>query len=368
MIDRSEQAPLSAIVLAAGEGTRMRSTRPKPLHLLCGRAMVLYVLDGLSGLPLDRAVVVVGHGAELVTKKLSESAADLPLEFVEQRVQRGTGDAVSVALTTFPDDDRHDDDAGDVLVLLGDTPLLRASTVEALVAGHRASGNACTVLTAVADDAGSYGRVVRGKDDRVVRIVEQRDASPEELAVTEWNTGVFCFRRSLLAPALRRITPDNSQGEYYLTDVVQVLAEAGHRVGAVQCADPQEPHGINDRRQLATAEAELRRRTNDRWLGAGVTMVDPATTYIDATVRLAADVTIFPGVVLQGSTVVGEGVELGPGTRLVDCIVGDGASVEATVAREAEIGEDAIVGPFAVLGPGASIPPGTRTGPHYAGP
>ena len=358
--------PLSAIVLAAGEGTRMRSARPKPLHLLCGRAMVQYVLDSLAGLDLDRTVLVVGHGGERVTEKVSESTDGLPLEFVEQRVQRGTGDAVAVALTSFPDDDH--DDAGDVIVLPGDTPLLRPETVAALVEGHRASGAACTVLTADADDPTGYGRVVRGRDDSVRRIVEQRDASPEELAITEWNTGVYCFRRSLLAPALRRLTPDNAQGEYYLTDVVQVLAEAGHPVGAVRCLDDAEAQGINDRRQLAAAEAELRRRTNDAWLGAGVTMVDPATTYIDATVRLAADVTIFPGVVLQGSTVVGEGVELLPGTHLVDCVVGARASIEATVGRDAEIGDDAVVGPFAVLGPGSVIPPKTVTGPHYASP
>ena len=222
---------LSAIVLAAGEGTRMRSTRPKPLHLLCGRAMVLYVLDSLSGLPLDRAVVVVGHGAERVTKKLSDSAADLPLEFVEQHVQRGTGDAVAVALTTFPDDDV--DDGGDVLVLPGDTPLLRRATIEALVEQHRASGVACTVLTAVVADPTGYGRVVRGRDGRVERIVEHDDADDEERAITEINTSIYCFRRSLLAPALRRIDPDNAQGEYYLTDVVEVLADAGHPVGAV---------------------------------------------------------------------------------------------------------------------------------------
>jgi bifunctional UDP-N-acetylglucosamine pyrophosphorylase/glucosamine-1-phosphate N-acetyltransferase len=362
-------APLSAIVLAAGEGTRMRSARPKPLHLLCGRAMVLYVLDALAGLDLERAVVVVGHGAERVTKKLSETAADLPLEFVEQHVQRGTGDAVAVALTAFPDDHNDEEDGGDVLVLPGDTPLLRADTIASVVDGHRASGAAGTVLTAELDDPAGYGRVVRSdRDDRVVRIVEQRDATPEELAITEWNTGVFCFRRSLLVPALRRVTPDNTQGEYYLTDVVQVLVEAGHPVGAVRCLDPDEPHGINDRRQLAAAEAELRRRTNDAWLGAGVTLVDPATTYVDTTVRLAPDVAIFPGVVLQGSTVVGEGAELGPGTRLVDCIVGARAHLESTVGREAEIGDDAVVGPFAWLGPGAVIPPGTRTGPHYASP
>jgi bifunctional UDP-N-acetylglucosamine pyrophosphorylase/glucosamine-1-phosphate N-acetyltransferase len=357
----------SAIVLAAGEGTRMRSVRPKPLHLLCGRAMVNYVLDSLADLDLERVVVVVGHGAEQVTKKLSETAGELPLEFVEQRVQHGTGAAVAVALTTFLDDPLDDEDGGDVVVLPSDTPLLRPETIARLVAAHRASGDACTVLTAEADDPSGYGRVVRDRDGRVVRIVEHRDATPEELAITEWNTGVFAFRRSLLAPALRRVTPDNAQGELYLTDVVAVLVEAGHLVGAVRCEDPVEPQGINDRRQLATAEAELRRRTNDAWLRQGVTFVDPATTYVDTTVKLAPDVTLFPDVVLQGATVVGEGAEIGPGTRLVDCTVGPRAAVEATIGRDAEIGADAVVGPFASLGPGSVVSPGARTGPHYAG-
>jgi bifunctional UDP-N-acetylglucosamine pyrophosphorylase/glucosamine-1-phosphate N-acetyltransferase len=362
--------PLSAIVLAAGEGTRMRSTRPKPLHVLCGKAMVLYVLDSLGDLTVDRAVVVVGHGADRVTKKLSDAAGDLPLEFVEQTVQRGTGDAVAVALTTFGDplDDDDDDDGIDVLVLPGDTPLLRPSTISSLVDQHRATGSACTVLTALLEDPTGYGRVVRDKDGRVRRIVEQGDATPDELEVAEVNTSIYCFRRSLLAPALRRVTPDNAQGEYYLTDVVAVLAEAGHRVGAVVCDDPLETAGVNDRLQLAAAEAELRRRTNDGWLRAGVTMLDPLTTYIDSTVRLAADVTLFPGVVLQGTTVVGEATEIGPGTRLVDCVVGDRTQIEATVAVDADIGDDAVVGPFASLGPGAAVPSGTRTGPYYAAP
>jgi bifunctional UDP-N-acetylglucosamine pyrophosphorylase/glucosamine-1-phosphate N-acetyltransferase len=184
----------SAIVLAAGEGTRMRSSRPKPLHLLCGKAMVLYVLDSLADVGLERAVVVVGHGAERVTKKLSESAADLPLEFVEQRVQRGTGDAVSVALTAFDDDDLGDGD-DDVLVLPGDTPLLRRASIAALVEAHRASGAACTMLTSIVLDPTGYGRVVRGKDDRVVRVVEHRDASDDELDIAEINTSIYCFRR-----------------------------------------------------------------------------------------------------------------------------------------------------------------------------
>lgn len=365
----SRRAQLSAIVLAAGEGTRMRSNRPKPLHLLCGRAMVRYVLDSLAGLELDRVVVVVGHGAEQVTKNLSESAGDLPLEFAEQTVQRGTGDAVAVALAAFggdpldPDDDAEGDD---VIVLPGDTPLLRPATVARLVAEHRASGAACTVLTAEADDPTGYGRIVRGRDGTVRRIVEHRDATPEELAIKEWNTGVFVFRRSLLEPALRRVTPDNAQGELYLTDVVAVLAGTGHPIAAVRCEDPGEPQGVNDRRQLAIAEAELRRRTNEALLASGVTLVDPATTYVDATVRIAPDVTIFPGVVIQGDTTIGEGAEIGPGTRLVDCTVGPRAQLASTVAREAEIGEGAVVGPFAALGPGAVVPAGARTGPHYA--
>jgi bifunctional UDP-N-acetylglucosamine pyrophosphorylase/glucosamine-1-phosphate N-acetyltransferase len=358
---------LSAIVLAAGEGTRMRSSRPKPLHLLCGKAMVLYVLDSIADLDLERAVVVVGHGAERVTKKLSESAADLPLDFVEQHLQRGTGDAVSVALTAFPDD-VLDDDASDILVLPGDTPLLRRSTVAALVRAHRESRAACTMLTAIVADPTGYGRVVRGKEGRVERVVEHRDATPDELDIAEINTSIYCFRRSLLAPALRRVLPDNIQGEYYLTDVVEVLSDAGHLVGALVCDDELETSGVNDRPQLAIAEAELRRRINEAWLRAGVTMVDPPTTYVDSTVRLAADVTLFPGVVLQGATVVGEASEIGPGTRLVDCTVGDRTMVESTVARDADIGDDCIVGPFAALGPGAVVPSGTRTGPHYAAP
>jgi bifunctional UDP-N-acetylglucosamine pyrophosphorylase/glucosamine-1-phosphate N-acetyltransferase len=325
------------------------------------------VLDSLGDLELDRAVVVVGHGAERVTKKLSESAPHLPLEFVEQAVQRGTGDAVAVALTAFPDDDDVDG-GGDVIVLPGDTPRLRASTIKALTDEHQASGAACTVLTATIDDPTGYGRVVRGKDGRVLRIVEHRDASPDELEIKEWNTAIYCFRRSLLAPALRRIAPDNAQGEIYLTDAIEVLSDAGHLVRAVTCDDAEEPHGINDRFQLAAAEAELRRRTNEAWLRAGVTFVDPDTTYVDTTVRLASDVTLFPGVVLQGSTAIGEGTEVGPGTHLVDCNVGARVVLSATVGVDAEVGDGAIVGPFAALAPGAVVPPGARTGPHYAAP
>lgn len=355
--------PLSAVVMAAGEGTRMRSSRPKPLHVLCGRPMVLHVLHAVAGLErVERAVVVVGHGAERVTKKLQDEAPpSLAIDVVEQRIQRGTGDAVSVALTAF-DDDLDDDD---LLVLPGDAPLVKTATLAALVAAHHEGDAACTVLTAHVDDPTGYGRVIRDKNGNVDRIVEHNDADPEELEVTEVNTSIYCFRRSILAPSLRRLSPENVQGEYYLSDVPAVLHDAGYKILACVADDAVETAGVNDRVQLAAVEAELRRRTNERWLRDGVTMLDPATTYIDATVVLGEDVTLFPGTLLQGSTRVGPGAEIGPDTRLADCAVGAGAVVEKTVARDAEIGEGAVVGPFASLSPGTSVDPGVRTGPFY---
>ncbi len=362
MIDR----PLSAVVLAAGEGTRMRSARPKPLHRLCGRPLVLHVLDALAELDLVRAVVVVGHSAERVTKILHEQAPPgLVIEFVEQRIQRGTGDAVSAGLTAFPDDDLED--GGDIVVLPGDTPLLRPATLAALVRAHRHADAAATVLTARLADPTGYGRVVRSRDERVARIVEQADASAAEREIDEINTGIYCFRRSVLAPALRRLSPENAQGEYYLTDIVEVLHHAGYPVTSLVVADATEAAGVNDRSQLAVAEAELRRRTNERWMRRGVTMIDPDRTYLDVTVQLATDVTLFPGTLLQGATIVGTGAEIGPNSHLVDCMVGERAIVTTTVARSADIGSDAVVGPWATLEPGARVAAAKVTGPCFIG-
>ncbi|MBV8464089.1 MAG: NTP transferase domain-containing protein [Acidimicrobiales bacterium] len=358
--------PLAAVVLAAGEGTRMRSSRPKPLHLLCGRPMVVHVLDALAEVAVDRVVVVVGHGAERVSKEVQAYAPPgMATEFVEQRVQRGTGDAVSVALTGFGPEDELED--GDILVLPGDTPLLRPPTIAALVRAHRQSAAAATLLTAVIDSPTGYGRVVRAKDDRVLRVVEEADADAEERDIHEVNTSIYCFRSSVVAPALRRLTPENAQGEYYLTDIVEVLADAGYQVSSMVAEDAVETAGVNDRAQLAVAEAELRARTNERWMRRGVTMVDPEHTYVDAAVELAPDVTLFPGTVLRGSTVVGAGAEIGPNSHLIDTVVGERAVVDTTVARQASIGADARVGPFSSLEPGATVPPGTVTGAHYQG-
>jgi len=354
--DPREQPKLAAVVMAAGEGTRMRSTRPKPLHRLCGRPMVMWVLDALSGLALSRAVVVVGHGSTRMTKALAEARSpDVPLEVVEQPVQRGTGDALSVALTAFNDDEGELDD---LLVVPGDTPLLRPGTLADLVAAHRESAAAATLLTARLDDPRGYGRVVRSRDGRVAGIVEDVDATDEERAINEVGTSIYVFRRSVLAPALRRVSPDNSQGEYYLTDVIAVLHDAGYPVISLVVPEAEEASGVNDRSQLASAEAVLRARINDSWMRRGVTMLDPRHTYLDSTVELAEDVTLFPGTILQGATKVAMGAEIGPATHLVDCVVGERAQVMSTSAEQVTIGEEARVGPWAWLAPGTVVAPG----------
>jgi bifunctional UDP-N-acetylglucosamine pyrophosphorylase/glucosamine-1-phosphate N-acetyltransferase len=352
----SPHRPLSAVVLAAGEGTRMRSQRPKPLHHLCGRPLVLHVLDALAELDVAQVVVVVGHRGEWVTKTLVEHApASLAIEFVEQVHQRGTGDAVAVGLTGLPDEEGSDADEGDVVVLPGDTPLLRPPTLAALVRHHRHHDAGATLLTAEVADATGYGRVVRGRDDAVIRVVEEADATDEERAITEVNTSIYCFRRSLLAPSLRRLSPANAQGEYYLTDVIGVLHDAGYRIEALTVADPMEAAGVNDRAQLAVAEAELRDRINERWMRRGVTMWDPERTYVDAEVELAPDVALLPGVMLRGRTTVAAGAEIGPECTLEDTRVGERAEIRNSVCVRAEVGARARVGPFAFLGPGSAV-------------
>jgi len=357
----SSDRPLAAVVLAAGEGTRMRSSTPKVLHALCGRPMLLYVIDALALLRLERIVVVVGHGAESVTKTLQEQlVAETPVEFVEQRVQRGTGDAVGVALTasSFEDLDAEDD----ILVVPGDTPLLRTEMLVDLVVQHRSADAAATLLTARMLDPAGYGRVLRDRHGDVARIVEHAEASEEERGISEVNTSIYCFRRPFLAPALRRLRPSNTQQEYYLTDAIEVLTAAGHRVAAAVAGDPDEVAGVNDRVQLASAEAELRARINERWMRDGVTMVDPSQVYIDAGVELGTDVRLLPGTMLEGRTVVGSGSVIGPDSRLIESVIGEWCTVTSSVVREAEIGADCVVGPFAHVRPGTRVASGAKVG------
>jgi bifunctional UDP-N-acetylglucosamine pyrophosphorylase/glucosamine-1-phosphate N-acetyltransferase len=355
-----ELRPVSAVVLAAGEGTRMRSSTPKVLHELSGRPMLLWVLDALAALPLDRIVVVVGHGAEDVTKTVqARLVSHVPVEFVEQPILRGTGDAAAVALTAFADDVDADDD---LLVLLADAPLIRPETLAMLASEHRLSGAAATLLTARLDDPSGYGRVIRDERGNVARIIEQRDGTDDELAVNEVNPSFYCFRRAYLAPALRRLSPENAQGQYYLTDVIGVLRDAGHMVAGIEAADVSEVLSINDRVQLASVESELRCRINEHWMREGVTMVDPATTYVDAGVQLEADVRILPNTSLGGGTVVRSGATIGPDTELIDTVVGRDAVVRQTVARDAVIDDSATVGPYVSLRAGTHLAAGSHVG------
>lgn len=365
---------LYVIVLAAGEGTRMRSERPKPLHLICGRPMVMHVIHSLAGVQPAQTVIVVGHGADQVTARVNTDSPNWAnASFASQLVQRGTGDAVTVGLTALdqivhasPTDEHlaEHDDTSTILVLPGDTPLLRRETIDNLVAQHEASSHSATVLVAQLDDPTGYGRVVRAKDGRVLRIVEQRDASEVERKINEINTSIYAFRRDLLGPALRRVTPNNAQSEYYLTDVVAVLADMGHQVGAV-VADAPETQGVNDRWQLALAERELRSRTNRHWLLNGVTMFDPRQTFIDVDVQIERDVTLFPGTILQGETRIGSGCQIGPNTRLNNCVVGLNTTIESTSAVNSQIGDNAKVGPFAHLSSGSRVADSQTTGAFY---
>jgi bifunctional UDP-N-acetylglucosamine pyrophosphorylase/glucosamine-1-phosphate N-acetyltransferase len=362
MNDPMRERRLSAVVLAAGEGTRMRSERPKPLHLLCGRPMILHVLDAMAEIDVTRVVVVVGHRADWVTKTLVQHAPpSMQIVFVEQETQAGTGDALAVGLTGLPDEY---DEEEDVVVLPGDTPLLRPQTLAALVRAHRLEDAGATLLTADVENPTGYGRVVHGKDGWVCRVVEEVDATEDEKAVTEVNTSIYCFRRSILAPALRRLTPANAQGEYYLTDSVSVLFNAGYRVQSLVLPDPMEAAGVNDRAQLAVAEAELRDRINERWMRRGVTMWDPERAYVDAQVSLSTDVSLLPGVILRGRCIVGAGTEIGPNCMLTDTIVGSNAVITESSCDRATVGDGARVGPYCILRPGAEVGPGVVITPH----
>jgi bifunctional UDP-N-acetylglucosamine pyrophosphorylase/glucosamine-1-phosphate N-acetyltransferase len=355
--------PLSAVVLAAGAGTRMKSARPKPLHMLCGRPMVQHVLDSLVGLQANWVVLVVGHGAERVVKVINEGPINMPIHYVEQLEQRGTGHAVSVALSALPAEVSDETEDADMLVLPGDTPLLDAKTVAELLRRHRESDAAATILTVRAPDPTGYGRIVRDKQGRVKRVVEERDATETEAAINEVNTSVYCFRTSLLGVALRRIDDRNEQGELYLTDAIGILADAGHRIETMVAPDIAWAVGVNDRSQLAAAEAELRRRINQKWMLAGVTMVNPRHTYLDMDVELAADITLYPGTRLEGTTSVGTGSEIGPDVRLTDCVLGERVRITHTTGTEATIGDGAVVGPYVVLESGAEVEANGKVAP-----
>jgi len=348
--------PAAVVVLAAGEGTRMKSSTPKVLHGIGGRSLIGHAVAAAEALEPEHLVVVVGHGRDQVREHLAAVAPRVTTT-VQDR-QLGTGHAVGCALESLPELD------GVVVVTYGDVPLLAGDTLRALVDRHVDDGNGVTVLTAEVDDPAGYGRVVRGADGGVLGIVEQKDATREVLGIREINSGIYAFDAAVLRDGLTRLTTDNAQGELYLTDLVEIARTDGRSVGAVQTGDGWQTVGVNDRVQLAAVRRELNRRILERWMRDGVTLVDPETSWVDVTVELGRDVVLRPGVQLHGDTRVDDGAEIGPDSTLVDCTVGAGASVVRTHATGAEIGPECVVGPFTFLRPGTRLARAAKAGAY----
>lgn len=343
----------SAIVLAAGEGTRMKSKKPKVAHEILGKPLVRWVVDAAREAGVDDVVAVLGHGKDQVAPLVEADA-----RIVVQEHRRGTGDAVEACRPLFEGKE------GSVLVLSGDSPLITPETIRRLVSAREESGASMAVLTMEAEDPFGYGRIVRAEDGQVERIVEQKDCSEEEARISECNSGVYCFDVRSLFWALSQVGNDNAQGEYYLTDVLEICRRDGRSVVALKTEDASECAGVNSRSQLAQAAKALQSRINERHMAAGVTMVDPGMVWIGPDVEVGRDVELLPMTFLLGSTRVGEDCVVGPNSRLTDTVVGRGCVVDETVAVEAVLEDEVVCGPRAYLRPGARLCHGAKAGTH----
>lgn len=341
---------LAIVILAAGEGTRFKSARPKVLHEICGKPLLYYILKTSAALSPVRTVVVVGHRAEDVRSAVGDGA-----EYVVQEEQLGTAHAVGVArdaLAGF---------RGMLLVLSGDTPLLRPETLSALIDEYTRTGAAATLLSAELDDPSGYGRLVM-RDGGIAGIIEERDATPKERRLKVVNTGIYCFDPEKLFAALAQVGTKNDQHEYYLTDVVGILAAGGETISAHRAQDPSEVLGVNSRRQLAEADAVMRGRINDFWMAEGVTLVLPDSTFISPEVKIGRDTIIHPFSFLSGRTEVGRDCTLGPSVRIIDSAIGDGVAAQYAVIEGSTIDEGASLGPFCRLRPGTVVGRRARVG------
>ncbi|SIS62192.1 bifunctional UDP-N-acetylglucosamine diphosphorylase/glucosamine-1-phosphate N-acetyltransferase GlmU [Salimicrobium flavidum] len=340
-----------AVVLAAGQGTRMKSKLYKVLHPVCGKPMVQHVTDQLNQLELSEIITVVGFGAETVQNQLGDSS-----EYVIQKEQLGTGHAVLQAGEYLADK------KGTTVVVCGDTPLLTSETLEALLSHHEEKGAKATVLTAHAEDPHGYGRVLRSGNGDVERVVEQKDASREEAEVREINTGTYCFDNELLFKALSNVSNDNAQGEYYLPDVMEILQKEGEPISAYQMDDLKEALGVNDRVALSKAETFMRERINDRHMRNGVTIIDPSHTYIGADAVIGQDVTIHPGTTITDGTVVENDAELGPNSTVERSFIGEGTVVKQSFVSDSHVGKRVNIGPFAHIRPDSELGDGAKVG------
>lgn len=339
------------VVLAAGKGTRMKSKLYKVLHKVCGKTMVEHVVDAARGVNPAKIVTVVGTGAGEVEKVLDGKS-----DFAFQEKQLGTGDAVMTAKEELGDKD------GATLVVTGDTPLFTTETFDGLFKYHAEKGNAATVLTAEAPNPFGYGRIIRDDQGNVLRIVEQKDGKPEELKVKEINTGVFCFDNKKLFEALKHVDNNNAQGEYYLTDVLEILRNSGERVGAYKMPDFSESLGVNDRIALAQATKIMQRRINEEHMRNGVSFIDPDTAYIDAGVKIGNDTVIEGNVVIKGNTEIGSDCYITNGSRVVDSKIGNHVTITSSTLQEAEMDDNTDIGPNSHLRPKAVIRKGAHIG------
>ena len=340
-------------MLAAGEGTRMKSQLPKVLHEIAGRSLLGHVLNSLNDVDPEQVRVVVGSGRELVEAHLSEIAPDAIAIFQAER--NGTGHAVQIAL----DGVNHD---GQVLILAGDTPILRGQTLKEFVNAHNDGGFTASVLTAEHPDPTGYGRIIRSDDGLLLKIVEEKDASDDQKLIYEINSGVYIFDLDSLRAAISKLNSNNAQGELYLTDAIEIIRQSGGKVAPIICEDFTETLGVNDRIQLAEAAAILRDRINERHMRNGVSILDPATTWIDDTATIAADVNILPGTSILGSTAIAQGAVIGPRTTLQDCAVNVGAVIKESNCTSSEIGARATVGPYTYLRSGTVLANESKAG------
>ncbi len=340
---------IAAIVLAAGKGTRMKSAIPKVLHQICGLSMVGHVVRNLEEAGIQRIIVVVGPDG-------LEAELGPSVEYVVQMEQLGTGHAVMQA------EEALKGHSGPVLVITGDSPLYRGETLLGLISYHLDGGAVGTVLTVDVADPAGYGRIIRDADGNLEKIVEQRDTTPSQALVKEINSGTFVFASVPLFSALRRIRPQNAQNEYYLPDVLTILKEAYGKVQIFKHHDPEEALGINDRVQLAAAEQILRNRVREAWMRAGVTMIDPATVYIDAEAELAPDVVLLPFTFIEGHTTIAGGSVIGPFTRLQDAKVGENVTVSQATVIASSLGSRCVVGPYSHIRHGCDIATGAKVG------
>ncbi|KGX85477.1 bifunctional UDP-N-acetylglucosamine diphosphorylase/glucosamine-1-phosphate N-acetyltransferase GlmU [Pontibacillus litoralis] len=333
-----------AVVLAAGKGTRMKSSLYKVLHPVCDKPMVQHVVDQLQALKLQDIITVVGHGAEQVQKQLNGSS-----QFVVQGEQLGTGHAVQQAESILANK------KGTTLVVCGDTPLLTAETLNTLISFHEKEAAKVTVLTTHADNPTGYGRIVRSESGDVERIVEQKDATPQEQAIQEINSGTYCFDNEALFEALKHVSNDNAQGEYYLPDVLEILKKQQEKITAYQTMDYAETLGVNDRVALANAERIMQRRINEKHMRNGVHLIDPDHTYIGLDVTIEQDTVIQPGCVIKGETSIASGAEIGPHTEIYNCSIGAQTVVKQSVAHDSQIGTHVKIGPFAHIRPASAL-------------